>query len=147
MRAKLGNKTAGPSWPDPFAIFNPILWTNKCIWPSNLAEPMCWCGLILTTLKIKTPETYDMYWSSIKKRNFYMICFTSSGMVIDNLRPKQNVSHFAGDIFKFFFINENFCILMQIWLFASVNWVNIGPDNGLSPIRRQAIIWTNAWLL
>ena len=29
----------------------------------------------------------------------------------------------------------------------SVNWVNIGPDNGLSPIRRQAIIWTSAGLL
>ena len=27
---------------------------------------------------------------------------------------------------------------------ASVNWVNIGSDNGLSPGRRQAIIWTNA---
>ena len=23
----------------------------------------------------------------------------------------------------------------------------IGSDNGLSPVRRQAIIWTNAWLL
>ena len=29
----------------------------------------------------------------------------------------------------------------------SVNWESIGSDNGLSPIQRQAIIWTNAWLL
>ena len=28
-----------------------------------------------------------------------------------------------------------------------VNWVSIGSDNGLSPIRRQAITWTNADLL
>ena len=27
---------------------------------------------------------------------------------------------------------------------ASLNWVIIGSDNGLSPVRRQAIIWTNA---
>ena len=27
-----------------------------------------------------------------------------------------------------------------------MNWVRIGSDNGLSPIRCQAIIWTNAWL-
>ena len=30
---------------------------------------------------------------------------------------------------------------------ASVNWVNIGSDNGLSPVWCQAIIWTNAGLL
>ena len=29
----------------------------------------------------------------------------------------------------------------------SVNWVSIGSDNGLSPGRRQAIIWTNADIL
>ena len=29
-------------------------------------------------------------------------------------------------------------------IYASVNWVCIGSDNGLSPVRRQAITWTNA---
>ena len=29
----------------------------------------------------------------------------------------------------------------------SVNWVSTGSDNGLSPIRRQAIFLTNAGLL
>ena len=29
----------------------------------------------------------------------------------------------------------------------AVNWVIIGSDNGLSPIRRQAILWTNSGLL
>ena len=32
-------------------------------------------------------------------------------------------------------------------IYASMNWVNIGSDNGLSPVCRQAIIWTNAGLL
>ena len=32
-------------------------------------------------------------------------------------------------------------------IYASVNRVSIDSDNGLSPIRRQAIIWTNAELL
>ena len=31
--------------------------------------------------------------------------------------------------------------------YASVNWVSIGSGNGLSPVRRQAITWTNAGLL
>ena len=30
-------------------------------------------------------------------------------------------------------------------MYASVNRVSIGPDNGLLPIRRPAIILTNAW--
>ena len=28
-----------------------------------------------------------------------------------------------------------------------LNWVIIGSDNGLLPVRRQAIIWTNAGIL
>ena len=32
-------------------------------------------------------------------------------------------------------------------IYVSVNWVSIGSDNGLSPIRRQAIIKTSAGLL
>ena len=37
--------------------------------------------------------------------------------------------------------------LPQCRFYASVNWVSIGSDNGLSPGRRQAIAWTNAGLL
>ena len=32
-------------------------------------------------------------------------------------------------------------------IYASSNWVIIGSDNGLLPVRRQAIIWTNAGIL
>ena len=37
--------------------------------------------------------------------------------------------------------------LPQCRIYTSVNWVCIGSGNGLSPVRRQAIIWTNAGLL
>ena len=51
----------------------------------------------------------------------------------------------------------HYCIGRRTWygiklisafcrMYASVNWVNIGSYNGLSPIRRQAIIWTSAGL-
>ena len=36
---------------------------------------------------------------------------------------------------------------MLINSYASVNYANIGADIGLSPVRHQAIIWTNARLL
>ena len=32
-------------------------------------------------------------------------------------------------------------------IYASVNWVSTGLGNGLSPVRCQAITWTNADLL
>ena len=32
-------------------------------------------------------------------------------------------------------------------MYGSVNWVSIGSGHGLSPVRRQAITWTNADLL
>ena len=32
-------------------------------------------------------------------------------------------------------------------MYASLNLVIIGSDNGLSPVRRQAIIWTNTRIL
>ena len=37
--------------------------------------------------------------------------------------------------------------LLPSTAFASVNWVSIGLDNGLSPDRRQAIIYSNAGIL
>ena len=33
------------------------------------------------------------------------------------------------------------------WIYASVKHINIGSNNGLSPVRRQAIICTNAAIL
>ena len=47
------------------------------------------------------------------------------------------------DMFRYLFIK----ISPLCRILASVNRVYIGSDNGVSPIRRQAIIKTNAGLL
>ena len=64
------------------------------------------------------------------------------------MRPRQNGRHFADNIFKCIFLNENVWILIEN--FTGVcsegsNWEYsiIGSDNGLALIRRQAIICTN----
>ena len=41
----------------------------------------------------------------------------------------------------------NQLIEAELCIYASVNYAIIGSDNGLSPGRRQAIIWTNAGIL
>ena len=102
---------------------------------------------------------------------------------INILRPDQNGCHFADDIFKCIFLNENYCILLLISLefvhrgstgnisvlILEIHWhitsnkllthwgqvthicvsklTIIASDNGLSPGRRQAIIWKNAEIL
>ena len=53
----------------------------------------------------------------------------TSNIHINTLRLRQNVRHFAGDIFKCIFLNENVLILIQDWL----KFVPKGPiDNILA---------------
>ena len=42
------------------------------------------------------------------------------------------------------FIINHILIEAQWRIYASVNNTTIGPDNGLSPVRCQSIIWANA---
>ena len=68
---------------------------------------------------------------------------------VNTLRLRENGRHFAEDIFKCIFVNENLWIPIKI----SPKFVPKGPinnisalvqtANGLAPTRRQAIIWTN----
>ena len=88
---------------------------------------------------------------------------------LNTLRPRQNDRHFTDDNFKFIFLNDSYWIWLEISLKfvpksptynkpALTHWgrvthicvsklIIIGSDNGLSPGRRQAIIWTNAGIL
>ena len=66
----------------------------------------------------------------------------------NTLRPRQDGRHFADDILKCIFLNEDVWIANEISLKfvpKGPNWQysSIGLDNGLAPSRRQAIIWTN----
>ena len=69
-----------------------------------------------------------------------------TGINFNTLRPRQNHRHFADDIFKRSFLNEDVWISRKILLeFVPELWINIsiGSDNGLPSTRRQAIIWAN----
>ena len=58
------------------------------------------------------------------------------GMVINTLRPRQNGRHFAGDIFKCIFLNENAWIQIKI----SLKFVPQGPVNNI-PALVQIMAW------
>ena len=63
---------------------------------------------------------------------------------VNTLRPTQNGRHFADDMFKWIFLNENVWIPIEI----SLKFVPKGPINNIPALvrimaGRQAIIWTN----
>ena len=70
------------------------------------------------------------------------MCFAK----LNTLRPRQDGRHFPDDIFKCIFLNENARISLKKSLKfvpkVRINNPSIGSDNGLAPIRRQAIIVT-----
>ena len=57
-------------------------------------------------------------------------------VLINTLRPRQNGRHFADDIFKCFFLNENASISIKI----SLKFVPKGPINNI-PALVQIIAW------
>ena len=64
---------------------------------------------------------------------------------INILRPRHNGRHCADDILKLLFVYENCCILIQMSLRFIPNQQksSIRTDNGLLPIKQQAITFTN----
>ena len=67
-------------------------------------------------------------------------------------RPKQSGRHSAHDILNIFSCVIKYIFLCEnCWIFTQISpkglkqqYIIIGSDNGLTPYRRQAIIWTNA---
>ena len=57
-------------------------------------------------------------------------------MVVNSLRPRQNGRHFADDVFKCIFLNENVWILLKI----SLKFVPKGPINNM-PSLVQVMTW------
>ena len=63
---------------------------------------------------------------------------------LNSLRPRQNYRHFADDIFKCIFLNENVWISLTISLkFLTQFWINNITALVEVMARWQAIIWTN----
>ena len=78
---------------------------------------------------------------------YWSICVTQLQWV-NTLRPRQHGHHFPDDIFRCIFLNENIWIAINISLSIVPkgpidNIPAFGSNNGLAPVRQQAIIWTN----
>ena len=85
----------------------------------TLVQIMAWCH-----------QASSHYWNHVTATNRYVNhCDGNqplSASKVNTLRPRQNGRHFADDIFRCIFLNENFYILIKI----SMKFVPKGPiDN------------------
>ena len=67
---------------------------------------------------------------------------------LNSLKLRQNGHYFTDDIFNRIFLDENYCIFIQISLEyislgSNQQYASIGSDNALASTMRQTIIWTN----
>ena len=92
-----------------------------------------------------------MLWKNICHKNTYICSWVGgywritpvSTHRVNSARPGRNGRHSADDIFRYIFVNEKVCILIENSLkFIPINNnPALGSDNGLAPNRRQAIFW------
>ena len=89
---------------------------------------------------------------------FYSSCSFGSNWPIANIGAgnewfgiEQVIRHYLSNDDPFVSLGPNELIhiplLRHIGIYASMHWVSTGSDNGLSPVRHEAITWTNAVLL
>ena len=88
---------------------------------------------------VVTPTKYEIDWKNelngVSQRST-IISWSVSELRVNTLRPRQNGRHFADDILKCIFFNENVWILIEI----SLKFVPKGPIDNI-----PALVQTMAW--
>ena len=78
-------------------------------------------------LFLAVPHIIDIRVAMISEKSFYSVTeslkYFYPKKTINSFPPGQNGRHFAGDIFICIFVNENFCILINI----SLKFIPNGP--------------------
>ena len=102
--------------------------------PNVYGVVCCWYATRMNMIKSKhvfrTCGFVRWNWNPDKNRT------VAFGISVDTLRPRQNGRHFADDIFKYIFLNENVWIPIKI----SLKFVPKGRTNNI-PALVQIMAW------
>ena len=79
---------------------------------------------------------YKNWWYNHNERKHQTVCIVNGTHCLNTLRPRQNCRHFADDIFKCIFLNENVWISLKI----SLKFVPKGRINNI-PVLAQIMAW------
>ena len=120
-----------------------IIWTNAgilLIWPSGTSFSEMLIEIhTFSFKKIHLKMSSAKWWPfclGLDVLNELHTHDDQTGYLVNTLRPRQNGRHFADDIFKCIFLNENVCIPIKI----SMNFVPKGPINNIT-----ALVQIMAW--
>ena len=116
--SKPADKTVEPPWPDPY---HHSYWWPGSVWGQDINRH----GIDHLFLEYFKPCMGQVHSHLI--------------VLLNTLRPRQNGRHFADDIFKCIFLNENVSITIKI----SLKFVPKGPINNIPALVQIMIIWTN----
>ena len=118
-------------WTQPF-----VCYTTKTL-AITLKNNVCWNGNQNTTIFI------NMFGNVCKMEDIWFWCwwlkwnfFADIAHCVNTLRPRQNGRHFAEDIFKYIFLNENVWVPIKI----SLKVVPKGRINNI-PALVQIMAW------
>ena len=94
---------------------------------------------------------YALCTNHLPQRTCVQYFFIHEFSILSTWRPELKGCHFADDIFKYIFLTENVCILIDIslkfFLRVKLHWqISIGLGNNLVPNRQQAtnvheVVW------
>ena len=119
----------------------------KRFWICRLEHPNGWH---LHSLHLRNSCTLGYNTKMCAPHSRFMI----TCLAIYEIRSRQLIKKLSLDInwdmifsIHLYLLQKLTSLLKPRRIYASIYYPIIGSDNGLSPIRRQAIIWTNAGLL
>ena len=97
-----------------------------CLQATSHYMSQCW-PTFMSPYGVTRPQRVNVNWTLFRKQVI---------LSINTLRPRQNRRHFADDIFKCIFLNENVWILIK----NSLKFVPKGPINNI-PALVQIMAW------
>ena len=86
---------------------------------------------VMTCVQRSLSHNLNQYWSSS-----LTLCGVTRSQWVNSLRPRQNRRHFADDVFKYNFLNENVWIPIKL----SMKILPKGPINNI-PTMVQIMAW------
>ena len=129
-------------WEDS-AIINSLCWINKCqLFVCLYQAHYVLCGIIGKQLPVfvRCDVSIINHLHAEVLRKYKYASFSRQHWTLEELwwtRKEDEKSPFH----KVAIITDDDLVTQGEYMYQ---WTNIGWDNGLSPVRRQAIIWTNA---
>ena len=156
-------------------ILNPIAQSPKKYWKSSTVKKVrktfCghrssfWWPITITCKQCKEMYMYRQIDEQVRLAYFFTHAFWSGSSILKTISWHKPVVTLTGCIrlnAHPWFQGEKTPAIVStlpevlstydsptkyLTIYAPIHYAVIGSDNGLSPGRQQAIIWTNAWLL